>query len=48
MLIHPITLYLCDRLKSFERILEYLASCDTVHMRDVLQSATNKEGNKHA
>jgi hypothetical protein len=37
MIIHPITLYLCDRLKSFQRILEFLASRETVHVRDVHQ-----------
>ena len=35
MIIHPITLYLCDRLKSFQRILEFLASCKTVKLGDV-------------
>lgn len=48
MLIHPITLYLCDRLKSFERILEYLASRETVHMREVLESARKQETGNHA
>jgi peptidoglycan/xylan/chitin deacetylase (PgdA/CDA1 family) len=35
MLIHPITLYLCDRFGSFERILEFLATHETVHMSEV-------------
>ena len=39
MIIHPITLYLCDKLKSFERILAFLESQETVHMRDVLAQA---------
>jgi len=39
MLIHPITLYLCDRFRSFERILDYLASRETVHMTDALAAA---------
>ncbi|MFC1735278.1 polysaccharide deacetylase family protein [Candidatus Hydrogenedentota bacterium] len=39
MLIHPITLYLCDRLKSFERILELVAGAGTVHMRGIFESA---------
>lgn len=32
MIIHPITLYLCDRLASFQRILAFLAAHETVHM----------------
>ena len=43
MLIHPITLYLCDKFKSFERILEFISTCSTVHMRDVLDRATAKQ-----
>jgi peptidoglycan/xylan/chitin deacetylase (PgdA/CDA1 family) len=39
MLIHPITLYLCDRLKSFERILAFLAAHETVHMSEVIARA---------
>lgn len=35
MIIHPITLYLCDRFKGFEKILEFLASCKTVKLGDV-------------
>lgn len=42
MIIHPITLYLCDRLKSFQRILEFLASRETVHVRDVYQLEANQ------
>lgn len=34
MIIHPITLYLCDRLASFQRILEFLAAHRTVHMSE--------------
>jgi hypothetical protein len=32
VLIHPITLYLCDRFRSFQRILEFLSTHETVHM----------------
>ena len=48
MLIHPITLYLCDRFRSFERILEVVASCETVHVRDIYERAEAKrtEGGK--
>jgi hypothetical protein len=37
MLIHPITLYLCDRLHSFERLLEVIAGAKTVHMGEVYE-----------
>ncbi|RMH62055.1 MAG: hypothetical protein D6678_01955 [Zetaproteobacteria bacterium] len=36
MIIHPITLYLCDRFKSFQRILEFLASHETIHLSEAL------------
>ena len=36
MIVHPITLYLCDRFRAFERILEYLASRETVHLGEVV------------
>jgi peptidoglycan/xylan/chitin deacetylase (PgdA/CDA1 family) len=39
MLIHPITLYLCDEFKSFGRILEFLASRETVHMSEAIERA---------
>lgn len=39
MIIHPITLYLCDRFKSFQRILDYLETRETVHMSEVLERA---------
>lgn len=35
MLIHPITLYLSDRFKSFEKILDFLSVRETVHMSEV-------------
>jgi hypothetical protein len=43
MLIHPITLYLCDRFRSFERLLEVIASAQTVHMGQVYESALLKQ-----
>lgn len=36
MIIHPITMYLCDNFTCFTRILEFLASHETVHVNDVL------------
>lgn len=36
LIIHPITLYLCDGLKSFQRILAYLQSRETVFMSEIL------------
>ncbi|MDG1874810.1 MAG: polysaccharide deacetylase family protein [Mariniblastus sp.] len=37
MIIHPITLYLCDRFKCFEKILDFISSCETVKLGDVPQ-----------
>lgn len=34
ILIHPITLYLCDRFKSFERLLDCFSGCQSVHMSE--------------
>lgn len=39
MLVHPITLYLSDRFKSFERILDYLSGQETVHLSEVHRHA---------
>ena len=46
MIIHPITLYLCDKLKSFERILEFLANHQTVHMAEVIAMAPTQTQEK--
>jgi len=35
LLIHPITLYLCDGFKSFRRILDFLAARQTIFMGDL-------------
>lgn len=48
MLIHPITLYLCDRFRAFQRILDFLASQPTVHMSEVVQLARNAPHTKDA
>jgi hypothetical protein len=39
MIIHPITLYLCDGMRSFRRILDFLAARETVHMGDLSRLA---------
>jgi hypothetical protein len=39
MIIHPITLYLCDRFRSLHRILDYLAAHETVHLSEALAKA---------
>lgn len=36
MIIHPITLYLCDGFRSFRRILDVLAASETLHLTEVL------------
>ena len=39
MLIHSITLYLCDRFASLGRIVDFLASRETVHLGEVVERA---------
>ena len=36
MIIHPITLYLADKMKAFERVLDYISTCETVHMSEAV------------
>lgn len=43
LIIHPITLYLCDKLKSFQKILEYLSTRETVFMSDIYQAELQKK-----
>lgn len=45
MIIHPITLYLSDRLKSFRRILDFLSSCRTVKLSEAHAEMVNKKPN---
>jgi hypothetical protein len=44
MLIHPITLYLCDRFVSFERILEFLSNRETIHMSEICHGVNCRYG----
>lgn len=37
VIIHPITMYLCDRFKEVQRILEYISSRQTVHMSELIK-----------
>ena len=39
LLLHPITMYLCDRLRAARRILEFAASCETLHVSEVYRRA---------
>lgn len=32
MIIHPITMYLCDKFNAFSRVLDYLSTKETIHM----------------
>ena len=43
LIIHPITLYLCDGFRSFQRILDYLADHETVWMSTVYQNEAAKQ-----
>lgn len=36
LIVHPITMYLCDRMRAFERILEHIAARPTVHTTELL------------
>ena len=42
LIIHPITLYLCDKFISFQRILDFLEQHETIWMSELLE----KEGSK--
>ncbi len=39
MIIHPITMYLCDGFRGFRRLLDYLSSRETVHLSEVVKGA---------
>ncbi|MFQ5748071.1 MAG: polysaccharide deacetylase family protein [Planctomycetota bacterium] len=39
LIIHPITMYLCDRFEGFGRILDFLAKQECVHVDEVLEAA---------
>lgn len=41
---HPITMYLCDRFRGVERILEYCSTRATVHMSEVHAAAMRDRG----
>ena len=43
VIIHPITLYLCDKFVSFRRILDYISSRETVFMTDILRLEQRKK-----
>ncbi len=43
MLIHPITLYLCDRFRAFSRILDVLARAETVFVSQVVPRAQARQ-----
>lgn len=38
IIIHPITMYLCDHFKEVRRILEYISTCQTVHMSELIKA----------
>lgn len=37
LIIHPITMYLCDNFKEVRKILEYISTCKTVHMSELIK-----------
>ncbi len=42
MIIHPITMYLCDKFTSFQRILDFLKNHDTIWMTELLDMQREK------
>jgi hypothetical protein len=42
LIVHPITMYLCDRFRGIERILEYVSTRETVHMSEVHAAAVRR------
>lgn len=42
LIIHPITLYLCDGLKSFEKILAFIQSRETKHLSEIYDREAQK------
>lgn len=36
VIIHPITMYLCDKFEKVDEILAYISSCENIHMSDLL------------
>ena len=42
LIVHPITMYLCDRFRGFDRILEYIASRRSLHLGEAIDSATRE------
>lgn len=43
MIIHPITMYLCDGFAGFERILAFIAGCESVHMSAAYEQLCARE-----
>lgn len=41
MIVHPITMYLCDRFACFEKILRFLSSCETSRITDFVTGPEN-------
>jgi peptidoglycan/xylan/chitin deacetylase (PgdA/CDA1 family) len=42
LIIHPITMYLCDRFSGVERILEFIAARSTAHVSEVVRQAGDR------
>lgn len=42
MIIHPITMYLCDGFKGFHRILDYLKRRETIHVQEAVKQAQTR------
>ncbi len=44
MIVHPITLYLCDQWRSFRRIIDVLAASETIFMAEAVERAEAARG----
>lgn len=43
VILHPITMYLCDQFKATERIFEFIAHYPTLWMSDIVKDVSNQE-----
>jgi len=39
LIIHPITMYLCDEFRGFERILDFIGRHESAHLSEALERA---------
>lgn len=42
MIIHPITMYLCDKFAGFRKILDFISECETVFMSEIYEEVKGR------